>query len=140
MLARLAMLVLLSPALAEASSLGTHTARVEAKVDCDRDMRAGRYFLGHGNLTAALGSFGFVVRQCRPNSNSEEALANLTKIFLAMGIHAEAQAAVALLEHEFPNSQWTVLARDALRSAGFEPSEDKKSWVFRSFKYPVEQL
>jgi outer membrane protein assembly factor BamD len=140
MLARLAMLVLLSPALASTSSLGTHVARVEAKVDCDRDLRAGRYYLSHSNLIAALGSFGFVVKQCRTNSNSEEALARLTIIYLAIGIYSEAQAAVALLEHEFPNGQWTIVAQGALRSAGLEPSEDEKSWVFHAFKYPIERL
>jgi outer membrane protein assembly factor BamD len=119
----------------------TDIAQLAEKAGCtERDMEVGRYYISHSNLTAAIGRFGLVIKQCPTNSNVEEALAHLTKIYLAIGIYSEAQTAVAVLEHEFPSGHWTIVAEDALRAAGLEPSENEKSWISRAFKYPIQKL
>src|SRR5262249_11416837 len=63
----------------------------------------------------------------------EEALERLTEAYLALGVASEAQTAAAVLGHNFPDSRWYADAYRLVRSRGFEPSEDKGSWISRAF-------
>jgi outer membrane protein assembly factor BamD len=135
MLVRLAILALLNPALASISTPDTDIVPIAESVDCaNRDMEVGRYYLSKSNLIGALGVFRRVIKDCPTTLEAEEALAHLTKIYLSLDISSEAQTAVAVLERKFPSGRWTIIARDALRSAGLEPLENEKSWVARPFR------
>jgi hypothetical protein len=48
----------------------------------------------------------------------------------------EAQCAVAVLQRKFPDSPWSRPALEALKSAGLEPAEDQKNWIFQAFYGP----
>lgn len=100
----------------------------------DRDMMVGRYYIGKTNYTGAINRFKTVITQYPTSANVEEALARLAEVYLAIGISAEAQCAVAVLERKFPDSQWSHQAREALKSAGLDPAENEKSWISRAFR------
>ncbi|MGE3150346.1 MAG: outer membrane protein assembly factor BamD, partial [Pseudorhodoplanes sp.] len=46
----------------------------------------------------------------------------------------EAQTAAAVLGHNFPDSPWYQDAYRLVKGGGFEPSENKGSWISRAFK------
>ena len=108
------------PAHAGAETLSNAAIEAEA----DKNMLIGGYYVERGDHTGALARFKTVVTRYRSSRRVAEALARLTKVYLALGIHSEAQTAAAVLAREFPNSPWSALAQEAVRSAGLEPLEN----------------
>jgi outer membrane protein assembly factor BamD len=53
---------------------------------------------------------------------------------MMLGIVPEAQTAAAVLGHNFPDSDWYKDAYNLVRGSGFEPSENKGSWMSKAFK------
>ena len=53
---------------------------------------------------------------------------------MMLGIAPEAQTAAAVLGHNFPDSDWYKDAYNLVRNSGFEPSENKGSWMSKAFK------
>jgi TolA-binding protein len=99
----------------------------------ERDMNIGRYNIGKRNYTGAINRFKTVITQYPTSANAEEALARLAESYLSLGITAEAQCAVAVLQRKFPDGHWSHEALDALRSRGLEPAEDERSYISRAF-------
>ena len=64
----------------------------------------------------------------------EEALMRLTEAYMSLGIKAEAQAAAAVLGHNFPNSKWYKDAYVLLKTDGLEPRESAGSWLGRAWQ------
>jgi outer membrane protein assembly factor BamD len=96
-------------------------------------MDIGRYYLNRKEFTGAINRFKIVVTQYQTTRHVEEALERLTEAYMALGVASEAQTAAAVLGHNFPDSRWYADAYRLVRSKGFEPREDKGSWISRAF-------
>ena len=103
-----------------------------------KEMDTGRYYLNRKDFTGAINRFKIVVTQYQTTRHVEEALERLTEAYLALGVASEAQTAAAVLGHNFPDSRWYADAYRLVKAGGFEPSENKGSWISRAFaKHPV---
>ena len=117
-----------------------YAAQARQKVEIARDnlaakeMAIARYYQGKKNFIGAINRFKVVVTQYQTTRHVEEALMRLTECYLALGIVHEAQAAAAVLGHNFPDSQWYRDAYALMRSNGLEPAENSGSWITRAFK------
>ena len=69
-------------------------------------MNVGRYYQKQGGYIAAINRFKTVVEQYQRTSHVPEALHRLVECYFALGLKSEAQAAAAVLGHNFPNSDW----------------------------------
>jgi outer membrane protein assembly factor BamD (BamD/ComL family) len=138
MLVRLATLALLGSALVGWRPMDDSSLRLAESVEqtihptrqqCDRDLAVGRWYFGKHDYVAAIGRLKVIVTKCPATADMPEVLANLTEAFLARGAAIQAQTAVAVLERKFPGDPSTVVARNALGSAGLHPAEDVNSWI-----------
>ena len=98
-----------------------------------KEMHIGRAQLEKKQYTGAINRFKVVVTQYQTTRHVEEALLRLTEAYLALGVVGEAQTAAAVLGHNFPDSRWYQDAYRLVKSGGFEPSENKGSWISRAF-------
>ena len=94
-----------------------------------KEMLTGRYYLERREYQAAINRFRYVVEKHQTTRHIEEALARLTESYYAIGLVNEAQAAAAVLGHNFPDSQWYADSLKLLQSGGLEPRADPKSWL-----------
>jgi outer membrane protein assembly factor BamD len=99
-----------------------------------REMTIGRYYMQKKDFTGAINRFKIVVTQYQTTRHVEEALMRLTEGYMALGIVPEAQTAAAVLGHNFPDSSWYQDAYRLVKGGGFEPKENKDSWISRAFK------
>ena len=99
-----------------------------------KQMEVARSLIGKLDYTAALNRLKIVVTRFQTTRYVEEALADLAQAYLALGIPAEAETAVAVLDRNFPNGPWAAKAHAALTAAGFRPIEDERSWISQAFK------
>jgi outer membrane protein assembly factor BamD len=99
-----------------------------------KQMEVARYYIGRLDYTAALNRLRIVVTKFQSTRYVEEALADLAEAYLALGIPAEAETAVAVLDRKFPNGPWSAKAQAALTAAGFKPIQDERSWISQAFK------
>ena len=98
------------------------------------EMSVGRYYLTRNQHLAAINRFKTVVAEYQTTAHVEEALMRLTEGYMALGIKAEAQAAAAVLGHNFPNSKWYKDAHALLKSDGLAPRADTGSWISRTLR------
>lgn len=98
-----------------------------------REMEVGRYYLEKRNYTAAINRFRVVVSQYQTTNQIEEALARLAEAYMALGIVQEAEAAGAVLGHNFPDSQWYKDTYALLESKGASPRASGSSWITKAF-------
>ena len=98
-----------------------------------KEMQTGRYYLNRKDFTGAINRFKIVVTQYQTTRHVEEALTRLAEAYMALGVASEAQTAAAVLGHNFPDSPWYVDAYRLVKAGGFEPSENKGSWISRAF-------
>jgi outer membrane protein assembly factor BamD len=96
-----------------------------------KEMQVGRYYLERREYLASIKRFRYVVENYSNTRHIEEALARLVEAYLAMGIATEAQAAAAVLGHNYPESQWYKDSYRLLQSGGLEPRENAGSWLTR---------
>lgn len=99
-----------------------------------KEMEVARYYMQKKNFIGAINRFKVVVTQYQTTRHVEEALMRLTECYMMLGIAGEAQTAAAVLGHNFPDSPWYKDAYNLVRGGGFEPSENKGSWISRAFK------
>ena len=99
-----------------------------------KEMDIGRYYMSKRDYAAAINRFKTVVTRYQTTRHVEEALARLTEAYMAIGIVGEAQTAAAVLGHNFPDSRWYKDAYNLVKSGGLEPTENKGSWISKSFK------
>jgi outer membrane protein assembly factor BamD len=117
-----------------------YAAQARHKIDIARDnlaakeMAVARYYQDKKNFIGAINRFKVVVTQYQTTRHVEEALMRLTECYMALGIVNEAQAAAAVLGHNFPDSPWYRDAYALMRSNGLEPAENSGSWITRAFK------
>jgi outer membrane protein assembly factor BamD len=117
-----------------------YAASAKKKMEIARDqlagkeMDVGRYYIGKRDYTGAINRFKVVVTRYQTTRHVEEALMRLTEAYMALGIVGEAQTAAAVLGHNFPDSTWYKDAYTLVKAGGLEPTENKGSWISRSFK------
>jgi outer membrane protein assembly factor BamD len=100
----------------------------------DRDMRIGRDYMAKKNFIGAINRFKTVVTEYELSPSVPEALTHLTESYMALGIVAEAQTAVAVLARKFPSSDWYRASRDLLQQSQIEVREDEGSWISIAFR------
>jgi outer membrane protein assembly factor BamD len=98
-----------------------------------KEMDTGRYYLTRKDFTGAINRFKIVVTQYQTTRHVEEALMRLTEAYMSLGVASEAQTAAAVLGHNFPDSRWYQDAYRLVKAGGFEPTENKGSWISRAF-------
>jgi len=117
-----------------------YAASAQRKIEVARDQLAakeiaiGRLNQDKKNFTGAINRFKVVVTQYQTTRHVEEALYRLTECYMTLGIAQEAQTAAAVLGHNFPDSPWYKDAYRLVKAGGFEPQEDKGSWMSKAFK------
>ncbi len=94
-----------------------------------KEMQVGRYYQERKEYAAAVNRFRTVVEDFPNTRQVEEALARLVEVYYAMGLAPDAQAAAAVLGHNFPDSQWYADSYKLLQSGGLEPRENRGSWI-----------
>jgi outer membrane protein assembly factor BamD len=99
-----------------------------------KEMDIGRQLLNSRNYTGAINRFKVVVTRFQRTRHVEEALLRLTEAYMALGIVEEAQTSAAVLGHNFPDSRWYKDAYALMQSRGFQPNENKGSWISQAFK------
>jgi outer membrane protein assembly factor BamD len=92
------------------------------------EMNVGRYYLKAHNYAAAINRFKVVVTEFQTTAHVEEALYRLVEANMALGIVPEAQAAGAVLGHNFPNSSWYKDAYGLLKQGGVQP-QASSGWL-----------
>jgi outer membrane protein assembly factor BamD len=98
-----------------------------------KDMEIGRFYLKRGEYQAAINRFRRVVERYQTTTHVPEALHRLTEAYLALGIVEEAQTAAAVLGHNYPGSEWYADSYLLLTGVDSRPSENKDSWISRTF-------
>jgi len=101
-----------------------------------QEMEVGRYYEKRNNHVAAINRFKKVISDYQTTAHVEEALYRLSAAYLQLGIASEAQSAVAVLGHNFPNSSWYKDSYALLQKQGLMPSHDSNSWVANVWKGP----
>ena len=97
-----------------------------------KEMQVGRYYQERKEYAAAINRFRTVVEDFPNTRQVEEALARLVEVYYAMGLAPDAQAAAAVLGHNFPDSQWYADSYKLLQTSGLEPRENQGSWITRA--------
>lgn len=114
--------------------------RIAEDVLAAAEMNVGRYYLKRKNYLAAINRFKTVVKEYQTTKHVEEALMRLTEGYMALGIRQEAQAAAAVLGHNFPDSPWYKDAYTLLASNGLAPRNSGGSWISRTWRKTVKSL
>ncbi len=113
----------------------------QLKMDLARDhlagkeMDVGRFYLRRGDYIAAINRFRIVVENSRfqTTTHAPEALHRLTEAYLALGVVEEAQAAAAVLGHNFPGDRWYQESYALLGGYDLEPLAREGSWITRAW-------
>jgi outer membrane protein assembly factor BamD len=71
-----------------------------------KEMEIGRYYLGRGQINAAIGRFRRVVKDYQTTTHVPEALHRLVEAYLTLGLRQEALRVAAVLGHNYPGSRW----------------------------------
>jgi outer membrane protein assembly factor BamD len=100
----------------------------------EKEMDIGRYYLQKRDYIAGINRFKTVVTQYQTTRHVEEALARLTEAYMSIGQVGEAQTAAAVLGHNFPDSKWYKDAYNLVKAGGYEPEENKGSYISQAFK------
>jgi outer membrane protein assembly factor BamD len=101
-----------------------------------REMTIGRYYLRREHYQAAINRFRTVVDQYQTTTHVPEALHRLAEAYMALGLMEEAQAAAAVLGHNYPGSEWYVDSYALLVDEGIRPAgqggflERSFGWLF----------
>jgi outer membrane protein assembly factor BamD len=96
-----------------------------------KEMDVGRFYMKRYQYVAAINRFRTVVEKYQTTDQVPEALERLTEAYIAIGLTDEAQAAGAVLGHNFPGSPWYADAYKLLTNANLEPKESQTSWLGR---------
>ncbi len=109
------------------------------KIDLVRDhmagkeMSIGRYYLKRGAYLSSINRFRAVVEHYDTTAQTPEALHRLVEGYISLGLMDEAQAAAAVLGHNYPGSHWYADSFYLLKDVDLRPEESKvrASWMNR---------
>jgi outer membrane protein assembly factor BamD len=108
--------------------------RIAEDVLAASEMNVGRYYLNRQNYVGAINRFKTVVAEYQTTVHVEEALYRICEANMTLGVVPEAQASVAVLGHNFPNSEWYKRSYALLKSGGVSPSIGGDSWFTKTLK------
>ena len=108
--------------------------RIAEDILAASEMNVGRYYLNNKNYVGAINRFKTVVSDYQTTPQVEEALYRIVEANMTLGIVPEAQAAGAVLGHNFPNSDWYKRSYALLKSGGVSPSIAGDSWFTKTLK------
>jgi outer membrane protein assembly factor BamD len=94
-----------------------------------KEMSVGRYYMGHGQIQAALNRFRVVVEKYQTTTHIEEALYRLTVGYLSLGLVNEARTAAAILGHNYPTGEWYKRAYELLQKKNLTPEIVQGNWI-----------
>lgn len=106
--------------------------RIAEDVLAASEMNVGRYYQKANNQVAAINRFKVVATEYQTTAHVEEALYRLVESNMTLGIVPEAQAAGAVLGHNFPNSSWYKEAHALLKNSGVAPQSG--GWLASAWK------
>jgi len=119
---------------------GTDYARdAQLKIDlaydhlAGKEMAIGRFYLKRGDYVAAINRFRTVIERYQTTSHVPEALHRLTEAYLKLGVVVEAQAAAAVLGHNYPGSPWYEDSYALLVRHQLVPADNDDSWISRAW-------
>ena len=96
-----------------------------------REMSIGRFYLKRSAYLAAINRFRKVIEKYQSTTHTPEALHRLAEAYVAIGLKDEAQAAVAVLGHNYPGSEWYTDSYYLLEGVDLRPdySKAQASWL-----------
>ena len=106
--------------------------RIAEDILAASEMSVGRYYQKSNNQVAAINRFKVVATEYQTTAHVEEALYRLVESNMTLGIVPEAQAAGAVLGHNFPNSSWYKDAHALLKTGGVAPQSG--GWLANAWK------
>ena len=116
------------------SKQAINRVRIAEDVLAASEMNVGRYYLNRQNYVGAINRFKTVVAEYQTTAHVEEALYRICEANMTLGVVPEAQAAAAVLGHNFPNSDWYKRSYALLKSGGVSPSIAGDSWFTKTLK------
>jgi outer membrane protein assembly factor BamD len=108
--------------------------RIAQDILAGAEMNIGRWHLDRKLYAGALERFKTVVREYQTTPQVEEALYRITETNIWLGVLPEAQAAGAVLGHNYPNSPWYKRSYALLKSNGVRPDISGDSWFTKTLK------
>jgi outer membrane protein assembly factor BamD len=108
--------------------------RIAEDILAASEMNVGRYYLNRKNYVGAINRFKTVVAEYQTTPQVEEALYRIAEANMTLGIVPEAQAAGAVLGHNYPNSDWYKRAHALLKSGGVNPDIGSGNWFTKTLK------
>jgi outer membrane protein assembly factor BamD len=108
--------------------------RIAEDILAAAEMNVGRYYLERKNYVGAINRFKTVVSEYQTTPQVEEALYRIVEANMVLGIVPEAQAAGAVLGHNFPNSDWYQRSYALLRSGGVSPDIGSDNFFTKTLK------
>jgi outer membrane protein assembly factor BamD len=108
--------------------------RIAEDILAASEMNVGRFYLERKNYVGAINRFKTVVAEYQTTPQVEEALYRITEANMTLGIVPEAQAAGAVLGHNYPSSQWYKRAHALLKSGGVSPDIGSGNWFTKTLK------
>jgi outer membrane protein assembly factor BamD len=103
-----------------------------------KEMEIGRYYLKRKHYTAAINRFRVVVEQFQTTSHTPEALHRLVEAYLSLGLTDEAQAAGAILGHNFRSTQWYEDSYALLAENGLKPEAKGDNWLAALYRQLIK--
>lgn len=103
-----------------------------------KEMEVARYYLKRGHYAAAINRFRVVVEDFQTTSYTPEALHRLVESYLSLGITNEAQAAGAILGHNFPDSDWYKDSYALLTGQGLQPGAIGDNWLSQIYRQTIK--
>ena len=99
-----------------------------------KEMEIGRYYLKSKNYAAGINRFRTVVENFQTTAHTAEALHRLVEAYLSLGLAQEAQAAAAILGHNYPDSSWYKDSYALLGTEGLSPGASGSGWLSRVYR------
>lgn len=99
-----------------------------------KEMEIGRYYLTRGDWLAAINRFQAVAEGYQTTAHVPEALYRLVETYTRIGLTDEAKKSAAVLGHNYPGSDWYVMAYRIVNPGADapEPKPEKKTWTQRA--------
>jgi outer membrane protein assembly factor BamD len=97
-----------------------------------KEMEIGRYYLGRGEINAALGRFTTVVRDYQTTTHVPEALHRLVEAYLTLGLNDQAARVASVLGYNYPGSGWYQDSYRLLSPEQRAQIDDNRSWMDRT--------
>ncbi len=100
-----------------------------------KEMEIGRYYLRRSEHLAAINRFKKVVQTYDTTSHAPEALHRLVEAYLSIGLVGQAQAAAAVLGHNYPGSDWYQDSYALMQGQGVQlPAQPDSKAGFNMFE------